>query len=253
MRNTIKERVLDKALFLKQASEISSKDFENIQSCLVLVTHPEDKPLGCAGLIAMLVSRNVEIAVLLATDEVPSPRDFKNCASEEVRLIRKEPICTQLEVLGAKNYKVTFFEGKGASLPARNHPNFDALAHKIAGTVKQEKPQLILAPFELDPSGNNHATRQLLREALKDFGYAKVWEYPIGLYPTAQEQDLPGLNPGELKRLNIAEFLQAKEMAGKSHVSTSKNNPADDITGPGSEMTAISSAEHEYYIERDRK
>lgn len=244
----------DKVLFLEQAVEVLPKELANIQCCLVLAPHPDDESLGCGGLIAMLASKNVEVTVIVTTDGSQSRPNSKNFPPEKVKLFREKDVIKALEILGVEKNKGTFFEQKDASLPTINQPGFDFLVHRLSGIIKQVKPQLILVPYELDPHYDHRVTWQILHEALNLFGHVKVWEYPIWLYELAEEQDIPQLKHGALKKINIEAFLNFKERAIQSHISQTRGMIDDDPTGfiLKSKVLTHFTTDYEYYFERER-
>lgn len=244
--------LFDKSFVFQQAIEVFPKDLADIQACLVLAPHADDESLGCGGLISLLRNSKVEVSVVVTTDGSQSHPNSKRFPPEKIKLIRKNEVLKALQILGVEENNVTFFEGRDAALPAKGQPGFELLSQKLKSIIKQSQPQLILVPYELDPHCDHRATWQLLNEALNGYGKVKVWEYPIWLYELAKKEDIPTLKPGELKKINIQSFLDAKIKAIKSHVSQTTKMIDDDPTGfiLTSAVIAHFTDKFEYYIEK---
>jgi len=242
----------NKNKFFSQATEVSFADLATLQSCLVLAPHPDDESLGCGGLIALLRGKGVNVTVILTTDGSQSHPNSKSFPPEKVALIRKEEVLKALAVLGVSQTNVIFFEGKDASLPHKNQSGFQILVDKLSVVIKEKEPQLILVPYELDPHCDHRATWQILQVATQNHSALKIWQYPIWLYELATEQDIPTLKYGELKKINIAPFLQVKKNAIASHVSQTTRLIDDDPTGfmLTEEVIAHFTGNFEYYIEK---
>ena len=241
----------NKEIFLKQAVEISAKELMNIGSCLVLAPHPDDESLGCGGLIATFRKNKADVRVVVTTDGSQSHPNSKVFPPEIVVQIRKKEVLEALEILGVSEEKVSFFNGKDASLPSQSEEGFASLANELSDVIKSFQPQLILVPYQLDPHCDHRATWQILQQALKENNPIRVWEYPIWLYELASESDVPILKSGELKKVNVGEFLKQKKHAIARHVSQTTKMIDDDPTGfiLTEEVIGHFTTKFEYFIE----
>ncbi len=248
----MKKNLLDKDLFLAQAINVSNQDFDKVQSCLVLAPHPDDETLGCGGLIAMLRNKGANVFVIVTTDGSQSHPNSKAFPPKKVTLMRKEEVLGALHILGVSKQNVEFFDGKDASLPGKGEPGFDLLVDKLISGIEKYRPQLILVPYQLDPHCDHRATWQILQQALKSFKEIGVWEYPIWLYELAEKHDIPTLKKGELKKVNIRNFLSLKKKAITSHISQTTSTINDDPTGfmLTEEVIKHFTTDFEFYIDR---
>ncbi len=246
------DKIFNKDSFLAQAIEVSLADLYHVRSCVVLAPHPDDESLGCGGLIAMLRNKGVDVTVIVTTDGSQSHPNSKMFPPDKVALIRREEVLAACTILDVERDKIVFLDGIDASLPSKGMYGFDPLVKQLSAILEKQEPQLILVPYELDPHCDHRATWQILNGALKNFRSTKVWEYPIWLYELAEQEDIPNLNSGELKKLNIENFLDAKIEAIASHVSQTTKMIDDDPTGfiLSDDVIAHFTTNYEYFIER---
>lgn len=247
----MKTNLLNKKDFLRHAEEIVENDFEHINSCMILAPHPDDESLGCGGLISLLVAHNINVSVVVTTDGSMSHPNAKSYSPQQLAEVRKGEILNALGILGVAKEKSYFLNGKDSALASKNEVGFSELVDKLALLLKEELPQLVLVPYELDPHCDHRATWQLLNEALKNFSKVKVWEYPIWLYELAAQGDIPTLKNGELKKLYVQPFLEKKMAAIHSHLSQT-TRMIDDPTGFMLTPQIIEhfATDYEYFFER---
>ena len=242
----------NKEVFLQDAVEISTSFFNEMRSCLILAPHPDDESLGCGGLIALLSAKKISVSVVVSTDGTKSHPKSKKFPAAKLAALRKMEVKTALKILGVKEDKIYFLEGKDAALPGKGEKGFHKLADKLADILTVVDPQLVLVPYQLDPHRDHRATWQLLNEILENNTEVKVWEYLIWLYELAAESDIPDLQKGELKKLDIQPYLPLKEKAIYSHVSQTTRLIDDDLTGFILKPEVIShfTTKFEYYLDR---
>lgn len=227
------DNILDKDLFWSNAEPIDIEMFKTHQRCLVMVPHPDDESLGCAGLIATLVALGKKIKLILTTDGSKSHPNSKKFPKEVIIALRLEELKKAMNLLGLDSDSLEHYDAPDASMPAKGAPGFDGLKARLKNDLIEFQPDLILVPYELDPHCDHRSTYQLLIAALElaHIKRPRIWEYPIWLYEHAQADDLPDLRIGELKSLDISEHLSLKRKCIYAHRSQTTRMIDDDPDG----------------------
>lgn len=246
----------DKQKFWKTAISIAPQDLKNYSTCLVMVPHPDDESLACAGITATLISLNVEVFVILTTDGSKSHPNSQKYPAGKLAELRLSELKNALNLLGTKEENWRFYGAEDAAMPGKGMPGFVDLVDRLAADLTQIKPDLILVPYELDPHCDHRATHQLLISALEQskIGRPKIWEYPIWLYENAIAEDIPKLDKGELLALEVSNYLPLKVKCINAHQSQVSHLIDDDPNGfillP--EVIENFLTEREYFMERKK-
>ena len=246
----------DKAAFRASAISVDEKFLHQIKQCLVLAPHPDDESLGCGGLIRTLVENGCDMRIILTTDGSMSHPHSVTYPAASLAALRKAEMITAMEILGLGAEKLSCYESADSAMPALGEEGFDQLSQRLNKDLASFLPQLILVPYELDPHRDHRATFQLLFAALKKVPAYKpiIWEYPIWLYEKAVERDLPQLEKGELKYLDITVHLNHKRAAIDAHQSQTTQLIHDDPKGFILTEDVISNflIDKEYFMERKK-
>jgi len=246
----------NKQQFWSGATLINPDTFKNIKTCLVMVPHPDDESLGCAGLISTLIAKEVEVHLILTTDGSKSHTNSASYPANRLAALRLNELKCALKLLNVKEENCSFYEAPDAAMPAKGEPGFDTLVIRLKSDLIKISPDLIVVPYELDPHCDHRATHQLLISALEQAKIArpKIWEYPIWLYEHAEQEDIPKLQHGELLALEINDYLDLKSKCINAHQSQVSRLIDDDPTGfiLKPEVIANFLQEHEYFMERKR-
>ncbi|CAM3804913.1 bifunctional PIG-L family deacetylase/class I SAM-dependent methyltransferase [Mucilaginibacter galii] len=244
----------DKHAFHQAAIAVDTDFLKSITSCLIMVPHPDDESLGCGGLIALLRQQNCRVTIVVTTDGSQShPNSVKFPKGDRIA-IRKQEIEMALSVLMVSPKDIHFMNGKDAALPVKEDPDFFKYKNLLKEILVGVKPQLCLVPYELDPHCDHRATWQLLNSALSEIknNGITVWEYPIWLYALAKPEDIPQLQEGELKYVEISSYLPQKTAAIHTHVSQITRLIDDDPEGflLTADMIENFLTGKEYFLER---
>src|SRR5438874_6817731 len=131
---------------------------------LVIAPHPDDAELGAGGAILSLKAQGARVGVLDLTDGEPTPH-----GSPEIR--RRETDAATA-VLG--------LDWRGnLGLPNRSLVADLAARHRLAGTLREQRPRILLAPYWED-AHPDHVAASALVDA------ARFWA-------KLTKTDLPGL------------------------------------------------------------
>jgi len=137
---------------------------------LVLIAHPDDEAIACAGTVALLSDSGAEVTLLSATDgeaTIGSPYD-----PPETGRRRRAELERSAAILGAR------VEGLG--LPdGRLHEHRTELAAALAEAVDRLRPDAVLAPWVGDGHRDHRAVAWALADALERAGddELQVWGY----------------------------------------------------------------------------
>src|SRR5688572_11093314 len=115
---------------------------------LVIAPHYDDEVLGCGGLIAQLAAAGAVIRVGF----------LSNGGDQEVRAAESRNACRTLGVAGAMHLSLP--DGSLLEPPA-----IDAAANGIAGWIRADMPDLLLAPSPTEISDDHRAAFQALHAA----------------------------------------------------------------------------------------
>ncbi|MCX2574139.1 bifunctional PIG-L family deacetylase/class I SAM-dependent methyltransferase [Pedobacter sandarakinus] len=240
--------------FVADAVELQYSDLNFINRCLVLIPHPDDESLACAGLVATLRERGIQFRFILTTDGSRSHPNSVKYPAEKLAQLRKKELEEALTLMGMSPSLLTCYQCTDASMPARGDSGFSELVAKLAADLGNFKPDLILVPYELDPHCDHRATWQLLMAALEKGPISRptIWEYPIWLYANAESSDVPKLKPGELRYLDVSSFNDLKRSCIAAHQSQVSRLIDDDPSGfmLHEDMIANFTSGREYFMER---
>ncbi|OWK70248.1 bifunctional PIG-L family deacetylase/class I SAM-dependent methyltransferase [Pedobacter sp. AJM] len=247
--------IFDKKAFRSSATGVEEKFLLTIKRCLILAPHPDDESLACGGLIQLLLQQGTEVRVILTTDGSQSHRSA-TYPPDQLAALRYGEMITALDCLGIDPQQLKGYQSKDSAMPAKGEPGFETLSERLHADLSHFLPQLILVPYELDPHRDHRATFQLLLSALKNVANYKplIWEYPIWLYENASESDIPKLEAGELKFLDIHGYLHKKEKAIQAHQSQTTQLIDDDPSGfrLTAEMMGNFLNGKEYFMQRNK-
>lgn len=248
---------LNKEAFRSAATAIDAAQLATIKRCLVLVPHPDDESLACAGLLAQLVAQGTEIKLVLTTDGSRSHTKSLLYPAAKLAELRKAELLEALALLGISASQLSCYQATDSAMPARGEPGFDALVQRLSTDLAAFKPDLLLVPYELDPHRDHRATWQMLIAALKKVQLAArplIWEYPIWLYENAAETDIPDLGIGELLVLDTHAARELKLKCIFAHRSQTTRLIEDDLSGfiLTPEMIANFTNGQEYFMQRQQ-
>lgn len=139
------------------------------QRVLVLVAHPDDEAIACAGTMALLADAGATVTLLAATDgeaTIGSPHD-----PAETGRRRRAELARSASILGAA---VEY-----AGLPdGALHEHRDRLAGVLREAVARLRPELVLAPWVGDGHRDHRAVAFALADALaRSQADLEVWGY----------------------------------------------------------------------------
>lgn len=248
--------LFNKNLFWDSALPIKNDILLNVSTCLVMVPHPDDESLGCAGLIMTLLNLGKKVELILTTDGSRSHPNSKKYPSEKLSALRLNELHQAMKLMGINENHLRCYNSRDAEMPGKGAHGFENLQLKLIDDLQQIAPDLILVPYELDPHCDHRSTFQLLIAALERAGINRpiIWEYPIWLYYNAAAADLPSLTIGEVLSLDISDYLDIKSKCIQAHGSQTSGLIDDDPEGfmLSQEVIATFLSGKEYFLQRSK-
>ncbi|WP_442591816.1 bifunctional PIG-L family deacetylase/class I SAM-dependent methyltransferase [Pedobacter sp. AW31-3R] len=246
----------DKIAFRAAAIPVSAEDISAVKRCSVLVPHPDDESLGCAGLIALLIAQKCKIQIILTTDGSMSHPNSNTYPAALLSALRHAELMCALTLLGLTSDHLISYGSTDSSMPGKGEAGFEDLEERLASDLLDFCPELILVPYELDPHRDHRATWQLLMAALErnKIERPKIWEYPIWLYANASVDDIPDLKRNELLVVDVSSHSHLKEACIYAHQSQTTKLIGDDPKGfmLSAEMISNFTNGKEYFMEREK-
>lgn len=197
------------------------KPFENVKKILCIQPHPDDCEIALGGTLAKLSLENKEIIYLTLTYGSLGTND-PNIKPRELAKIRKEEQEKAAKIIGVK--KLLWLNYKDTELPYS--PN---VRNKIISIIREEKPDIVLAPdawlpYEVHPDHRHAgllATEAVFFSSLPNINRIDLekgfepHEVPlIGLYYTSKPNFI----------IDISDTFNIKLSALKEHKSQFQNN-----------------------------
>ncbi|MDN3586235.1 bifunctional PIG-L family deacetylase/class I SAM-dependent methyltransferase [Pedobacter aquatilis] len=246
----------NKPAFWSQAIPATDEVFNQVNKCMLIIPHPDDESLACAGLVSILKAKGVVFKFILTTDGSQSHTHSVKFPQARLTQVRHDELLNALNILGFDNADLLSYRAKDSAMPSRGENGFSELAEKLTADLLSFNPDLILVPYELDPHRDHRASWQLLMAALEKakINRPRIWEYPIWLYQNASPEDIPKINPGELKLVNISRYLELKKACIYAHASQTTALIDDDPMGfrLSEEMISNFTIEDEFFLERQK-
>ncbi|HUG87030.1 MAG TPA: PIG-L family deacetylase, partial [Euzebya sp.] len=136
---------------------------------LVLVAHPDDESIACAGTMALLADAGTSVTLLAATEgeaTIGSPHD-----PVETGRRRRAELERSAAILGASVECLALPDG-------RLHEHRPALAEALAAALARLRPQVVFAPWVGDGHRDHRAVAFALADALGRSNVdLQVWGY----------------------------------------------------------------------------
>ncbi|NJC26854.1 bifunctional PIG-L family deacetylase/class I SAM-dependent methyltransferase [Neolewinella antarctica] len=226
------------------------------KSTLLFAPHPDDESLGCGGLVALLRERDQHVHVVFVSDGAmshPNSRRYDRAARVSLRESEALAACQEL---GVDEANVSFLRYPDTEVPRQHSPGFDGAVDHIRQLIDRQKPSHVLVPWRRDPHCDHRGTWEICREAVSQLAEKPRWvEYPIWMWNSSQEAELPYPDEVIAWRLDITEQQPHKQRAIAHHVSQTTRLIDDDADGfmLSPEMLANFRHDTELYFEDAEK
>jgi LmbE family N-acetylglucosaminyl deacetylase len=147
---------------------------------LVIAPHQDDETLGCGGLLRLKRLAAAPVRIAYVTDGSASHPGHPTLAPAALAALRQGEARQAMHLLGVEE-NALFFLGVGdGTLAHLDPPTAMAVAGKIAGLLRQVRPDEIFLPMRDDGSSEHEAAFVLVQRALDLAGLRpRVFEFPV--------------------------------------------------------------------------
>lgn len=198
------------------------------RSVLLSFAHPDDESFMCAGTVAMLADRGVEVTLACATrGEEGQPGNPPLCSKEEVGRMREGELRAACEALGIRKLHLLGYRDRQlAAAPP------EEIRAKLVALIRAHRPQIVVT---FDPNGaNGHADHVAISRFTADAVAAAadarfhpehggphdvarlLWTTPARVYKLARLRD-PASEPGIDFLIDIRPWSDRKAAALRAH------------------------------------
>ena len=130
---------------------------------LALAAHPDDEVVGCGGLLALLADAGAEVHVCFATDG--DATTGVSVSPEEVARLRRAEAEASCRVLGTRPPR--FLHHPDGRLAEHS----SELAAQVEALVEELRPEVVIAPWELDGHHDHRAVAASVPSGIEVWGY----------------------------------------------------------------------------------
>jgi LmbE family N-acetylglucosaminyl deacetylase len=147
---------------------------------LVFAPHPDDEVLGCGGLIARKRLEGSPVHVVYLTDGSESHPDHPTVTPEALAELRESEARRAMRLLGVESTALVFLRVRDGALDHLDAAATAELTEKIAGVLKEVRPDEVFLPFHHDGSSEHDAAFRLVASALAQTKTkARIFAFPI--------------------------------------------------------------------------
>jgi len=147
---------------------------------LVFAPHPDDEVMGCGGLIARKRLEGFPVHVAYLTDGSESHPGHPMITSEAVAEMRENEARRAMRLLGVESTALTFLRARDGTLAHLDAAATIELTEKIAGILREVRPDEVFLPFHHDGSSEHDAAFRLVANALAQAKTkARILAFPI--------------------------------------------------------------------------
>jgi len=135
---------------------------------LILAPHPDDEILGCGGTIVLYTKNDIDVYLSFISNGEKAELKLENMAE-----IRRSEAAAVSDIL---NIKKTIF----LDFPDEKISEYkEQIKEKLTGIIKDISPDLIFAPFPLDPHPDHRATSEVALSLMGEVQGFKIAFYEI--------------------------------------------------------------------------
>ena len=227
---------------------------ETPQRVLVIIPHPDDAEIWCAGTVSKWIAQGASVHYLLCTDGGKGTSD-REITSQELAVIRERELQDAANILGVHDVVLLHH-------PDGELEDTQEFRKQIVREIRRVQPELVICP---EPYRKNLAwhrdhriTGQVALDAVfpcaRDHLYFKELGEKEGLEPHKTGTVLFWGAEQPDTHIDIGDSIDAKIKAVLAHQSQMRSRPEDEIDQFVKEWAANAGAEQDYgYAEAFRK
>ena len=136
---------------------------------LVIVPHPDDETLCCAGTIMKFIEKGDKVKVIIVTDGRYGAPSEELRGTEELVRIRKEEALKVFKLLGVEDYEFLGFEDSRVSQKSKE------VEERLAEILEKYKPDIVFAPSPLDSHPDHSEIGKIVKKIFPNAYFYVVW------------------------------------------------------------------------------
>jgi LmbE family N-acetylglucosaminyl deacetylase len=147
---------------------------------LVIAPHQDDETLGCGGLLLQKRRAGAPVRIAYITDGSASYPGHPTLTPATLATLRQSEARHAMRLLGVEETALFFLGARDGTLAHLDPPAAAELAGKIAGLLRQVRPDEIFLPLRHDASSEHDAAFVLVQRALAWSELRpRLYEFPI--------------------------------------------------------------------------
>ena len=147
---------------------------------LVIAPHQDDETLGCGGLLSQKRLAGAPVRIAYITDGSASHPGHPTLTPAALAALRQSEARQAMRLLGVEETALFFLGVGDGTLAHLAPPAATAIAGKIAGLLRQVRPDEIFLPMRADGSSEHDAAFVLVQRALELSGLRpRLFEFPV--------------------------------------------------------------------------
>ncbi len=135
---------------------------------LILSPHPDDESLGCSGTILLYTGKGIDVYLIVISNGEKAEVEIENIGE-----IRKCEATASAALLGIK--KTIFLDFPDKEITAHK----EHIKKKLSEIIKDINPDIIFAPFPVDPHPDHRATSEIALMLMPELPGFKLAFYEI--------------------------------------------------------------------------
>lgn len=187
---------------------------------LVLAPHPDDETLGCGGLIFCKRTEGAAVQVAYITDGSASHPGHPTLTPEALAAQRQLEARRAMEIIGVERSGLHFLGARDGTLAHLDARAADEVVLRIAGVLRQVRPDEIFLPCRHDGSSEHDAAFILVARALELAGLRpRILEFPVWSWWNPRLVLKPLLGSRRVWRMNFRGYENLKRQALAAYTS----------------------------------
>ncbi|HTZ20335.1 MAG TPA: PIG-L family deacetylase [Opitutaceae bacterium] len=218
---------------------------------LVIAPHQDDETLGCGGLLRQKRQVGAPLWIAYLTDGSASHRDHPTLSPAVLATLRQGEARQAMRLLGVEETALHFLDVADGTLAHLDPPAAADLAEKIAGLLRQVRPDEIFLPMRDDGSSEHDAAFVVVQRALDLAGlHPRLFEFPVWAAWNPLRLLRPSLASRAVWRVDDREQAELKRQAMGAYVSQTEPIAPWEKPVLSREFLSYFCTGIEYFIER---
>ena len=167
---------------VRSALRLRSRPYvvEQNRVALVIAPHQDDEPLGCGGLLLQQRLAGAPVQIAYVTDGSASHPGHPVLTPTALAALRQSEARQAMRLLGVEENALFFLGVSDGTLAHLDSPAAAEVAERIAGLLRQLRPDEIFLPLRDDGSSEHDASFVLVQRALDLSGLRpRLFEFPV--------------------------------------------------------------------------